>query len=642
MENSSLITLCPPNKMQSNGTAKKLTFSILWLLFVFLFPFTAFSQKVHIQQIDQFEKISAKAFLSSEEIANLITLCSKMMEQDSYLSLKYMEKVRVLIDKNKSIESLPYYAGVLARNYQYKEDPLTGLNIIQELYRKYETDLTPLQQTHFLVAILIIMDGMQEYEECLPLIKKVLLILEKEEHGKKDEYLATIYNIRGSCSVQLRGDHEAATADFLRALRLYKKRKHSNDINNVGIIYNRLGLMYQDLKDYPKSISYFLQGIKELESVGASLNTAILYSNLGLVYVETSKLQTALDYQIKALKITQKNDQQVEITRIHANMGNIYLKMKNYPKALEYTKLSLNGCRQFNIPEGIMHNYIVLGNIYAGTNQHKSAETAYDSAMVYVKGLVMPRVEASLYEHYSDLYKKTGNFKKALEFQTKYYDLEKEFFGQEKQKAIAQLEIEYHTEIKDQQIRNAAVEIKTKKAQNRILVIAIIAVILVMGFVVFFLIYRNRILKDLYARNVELMKTFSQSTISEPKDIATTDTGDETEESHNLKAVFDRLQVSLKDEKIYTDPDLSLSKICELIKSNEKYVSSAIASYAKTNYSNFINFYRINEAKRLIYETNSLNLNEVMYASGFNSRTTFYTAFKKHTGMSPKQFKEMS
>lgn len=78
------------------------------------------------------------------------------------------------------------------------------------------------------------------------------------------------------------------------------------------------------------------------------------------------------------------------------------------------------------------------------------------------------------------------------------------------------------------------------------------------------------------------------------------------------------------------------------LNTNRNYLSSAIASYANTNFNNFINSYRIKEAKRMILHDSSLTLNEIMYACGFNSRTTFYMAFQKFTGMSPQQFKELS
>src|SRR5690606_4041027 len=233
-----------------------------------------------------------------------------------------------------------------------------------------------------------------------------------------------------------------------------------------------------------------------------------------------------------------------------------------------------------------------------------------------------------------------NDHKKALEYHRLYYKKEKELIGIEKQEAIAQLEIEYQTELKDEEIKRISYEYDIKKAENHKLIIGFISLVAITGGIIFFLIYRNRTLKDLYERNIELMNSFKNKSYTEQSDVIISDTLENPEED-SLKIIFNKLLFSLEKEKIYKDPDLSISKVADIIKSNEKYVSSAISTYTNMNYNNFINSYRIQEAKLLIYENNRMNINEVMYASGFNSRTTFYDAFKKHTGMSPKQFKDM-
>src|SRR5690606_27015996 len=151
---------------------------------------------------------------------------------------------------------------------------------------------------------------------------------------------------------------------------------------------------------------------------------------------------------------------------------------------------------------------------------------------------------------------------------------------------------------------------ESKKAQNRTLLIGIILVVFVAGFVMFFLIYRNKTLKELYNRNIELLNTVNFYKIT-PENIDNRD---------QLKKIFDRLLNLLNNEQIFKDPNLGIKDVAELIKTNEKYISSAVATYAKMNYSNFINFYRISEAKKLINELELANLNEIMYACGFNSR----------------------
>ena len=60
----------------------------------------------------------------------------------------------------------------------------------------------------------------------------------------------------------------------------------------------------------------------------------------------------------------------------------------------------------------------------------------------------------------------------------------------------------------------------------------------------------------------------------------------------------------------------------------------------KTTFYNFINKYRVEEAKKLLASTkmDEFNILGIAFASGFNSKTTFNTTFKKIVGISPSQY----
>jgi len=609
---------------------------LLLTILLFFGSLIIYSQASQQQLIRDFERLNSKPDVTSEETKQMIDICLKLTDLNPTESLLYLDKLAVWIEKKDDIINLNNFSDLIAVNYIAIGELDKGLTILRELYNKYESDLTAEQQVHFQLTILTVLDAMSDYEETSLLIKKIVPKLEQLESESKNFYLATVYSIRGSL-FRVKGKYQETADDFIKALRFYEE---DNNTMNVITMYNRLGLLYQEMQDYEKSVWYYTEGIRKAEAINSEWNLVSLYQNIGTVYEINNSFDKALDYEKKALDIVLKNDQQTAIPRIYSNIGSIYLSMKDYPKAFDYLKSSLELCYSLNIPEGMMHNYIKLGKAYTQAKQYDNAFSAYDSALVYVKKLVIPRAEISVYQEYSDLYKKTGNADKALEYYVKYHELEKELFSNEKQEAIARLDIEYQTELKDKEIEQTNSDLRTQEAENKFLFIVIISVVLAAGCLVFFLIYRNRVLKDLYKRNIELMDAFTRNIHTEEQQADHPEPTDSQED--NLKNIFKRLVFSLENEKLYTDPELSLAKISEKIKSNEKYVSSAIAVYAKTNYSVFINYYRINEAKRLMYETNNLNLNEVSYTCGFNSRTTFYNAFKKHTGMSPKQFKEMS
>jgi AraC-like DNA-binding protein len=619
----------------------KYLLSLLFTLFTFLIGLSQENSQTDILQ--QLDALYEKSEHTSDDIDQMIILCDELSVYNPELSLAHLKKVKVRMRKVNDLKNVTFYCSQLARNYTIIREFDQGLEAIDELYKEYKDELDRLQTIHFKIAKLTVLETKGDYEACLALIEEVLPKTELIENDYVKHYQAVMYNVKGSIFSIQRGKYKDAVASYLQVLRLYKEI--DDEESNIAMTYNRLGLLYQNIEDLPKSVSYFLEGIKVLENTPPKsatdvYNLLILYSNLGNVYKEMNFLNKAIDYQNKALKLAEEVDSAIDKSRILHNLGSIYLEKDEFEKAIEYLLISQEMCGLLAIKEGVMYNHLALGEAYMKSENYVEAQKHYDKALIYVKEFPYPKGEVSIYKDYSELYKKLGDYNKALEYHTLYYNKEKELLGIETQEAIAQLEIEYETELKDEEIKRISYEYSIKKSENQRLIIGFISLVIITSGIIFFLIYRNKTLRDLYERNVELMNSFKNKSYTEQSDVTTSETFENPEED-SLKIIFNKLLFSLEKEKIYKDPDLSLSKVADIIKSNEKYVSSAISTYTNMNYNNFINSYRIQEAKLLIYENNRMNINEVMYASGFNSRTTFYDAFKKHTGMSPKQFKDM-
>jgi AraC-like DNA-binding protein len=96
----------------------------------------------------------------------------------------------------------------------------------------------------------------------------------------------------------------------------------------------------------------------------------------------------------------------------------------------------------------------------------------------------------------------------------------------------------------------------------------------------------------------------------------------------------------MQSEKLYLDETLSLPKLADLLNINSHKLSHALNEGFGENFFQFVNKYRIEEAKTLLLngETKQLNMIGIAFNSGFNSKTAFNTAFKKSLGMSPTAF----
>jgi len=108
------------------------------------------------------------------------------------------------------------------------------------------------------------------------------------------------------------------------------------------------------------------------------------------------------------------------------------------------------------------------------------------------------------------------------------------------------------------------------------------------------------------------------------------------------KAFLKELQQLMQQEKPYLDNKLSLTQLANKMGISSNYLSQTINEQLKVNFFDFINGYRIQDAKERL--ENPLRKNEniltVAMDCGFNSKSAFYNAFRKQLGMTPSQYRK--
>ncbi|MCE7994174.1 MAG: helix-turn-helix transcriptional regulator [Roseivirga sp.] len=105
--------------------------------------------------------------------------------------------------------------------------------------------------------------------------------------------------------------------------------------------------------------------------------------------------------------------------------------------------------------------------------------------------------------------------------------------------------------------------------------------------------------------------------------------------------IVELIEQAMVEKKIYLRGDLNLPKLAEALQLSTHKVSHAINSAMATGYSDYVNKYRVEEVIRLLRNNTheQYTLEAISRMAGFRSLTTFNVAFKKQTGLTPKQFK---
>jgi AraC-like DNA-binding protein len=104
----------------------------------------------------------------------------------------------------------------------------------------------------------------------------------------------------------------------------------------------------------------------------------------------------------------------------------------------------------------------------------------------------------------------------------------------------------------------------------------------------------------------------------------------------------DRLREYLRYEKPYLNDVLCLEDLAKALNIAPRYLSQVINQAFNQNFSDYINGYRISHALKMLSDKKSnKTISEIFYCSGFNSRASFYKAFKKQMNTTPSEYRQL-
>ncbi len=100
-----------------------------------------------------------------------------------------------------------------------------------------------------------------------------------------------------------------------------------------------------------------------------------------------------------------------------------------------------------------------------------------------------------------------------------------------------------------------------------------------------------------------------------------------------------KLRVAMEQDHLHRDPNLSLWTLAKHIGASPNYISQTLNEAVGESFFDFVNGYRIAEAKTRLSTTDDTVLT-ITYDVGFNARSSFYNAFKRVTGQTPTEYRK--
>jgi AraC-like DNA-binding protein len=131
-------------------------------------------------------------------------------------------------------------------------------------------------------------------------------------------------------------------------------------------------------------------------------------------------------------------------------------------------------------------------------------------------------------------------------------------------------------------------------------------------------------------------KINSHEAYNKPVKIAAVKYVNSPNSQQRLQELFVAVSDLIKREKLFLDPELTLVKVAQKMNLPKEYISQAFNVHGGISFLEFINSLRINEYEERLKKVSNTSITDLIYESGFRSKTTFYKYLKKHSQKSDR------
>ena len=466
-------------------------------------------------------------------------------------------------------------------------------------------------------------------------IEKLLLAEKIAENLNNDTLLSMIYNAHGIYELVYYKHFASAGNYFSKSITLAKK---INDERRYLITAQNLSSVLSEIGD-TIGINYD----REMFDYGKRYNDTILLQAAALHCANYYSLRNFNEKQALFYLKFVKNSYR---SCYYEVLGNIALQKKIYNDAEAYYEQSIK-------EEPNYFSYFRLALLQYDKREYvKSVENIKRAIDCYHRNV--PDGEMSEFScWYAKNMAALENFKEAYFWMDKYSRQADSTHNLKNDEAIKHYRILYDTEKKEQKIKALHLYAEV----GFVIFSCIVLCVLILYFKEkrtnkriikqnrnFFIVENNLLqkLKDAQQTKPDTLKNQTDKDNINLQKAHITSGGIDTDEqtvSDRVERIYKLIVDEVVDNKCYKDPSISRDVLCQRCGCNRTYLTQAIKEKTGLSYPQYMNSIRIHEAIKVLTESvEKPNMRTLAFDLGFLSVNSFYTAFKKQTGMSPMMY----
>lgn len=409
-------------------------------------------------------------------------------------------------------------------------------------------------------------------------------------------------------------------------------------------------------KRFEEALKYY----RDVEKLSIKMRDVSYYPsneyNLGLMYLELEKYDSCVVRLKKAAVLARKRNNLDLLSLVYGVLSDCYMHTNNKTEWKRNRMLSFELSRKIGNMRYLAMDYCAFLDFELRNKNYKEALMYGRKAIEILKKTPYPVLNIRLDSMMYMASKGAGLYADALAYHESFVNRRKAVDSEKEKGMLHEQMVKYNVMEKDHTIELQKAQI----AQNRkIVIISIIARALAIIIVIVAIKYSLRTRKfrrELYLKEKAIdaqmkeMQDWVEWKQNKETESETDTSGKESEPLTQEKGTPRSAQISLYNElhelfntkKLHLNPDLDIEAVIKVLGTNKKYLYHAISENSEDNFRNFINRYRVNDAKEIIeqkiMDKASFNISDIYTQTGFNSSVTFYRAFKSVTGLTPKEY----
>ena len=299
---------------------------------------------------------------------------------------------------------------------------------------------------------------------------------------------------------QLMGQFDSAMVNLFQAIELMEAYRPGPLYRKIhlryeGNVLNNLGITYLEHGDLNNAIKFYLKSAEKKKKLGDLTEVGNIMINIGGVKFEEGDPIAARGYLDSAAFYYDKTNHSLGLLMCKTNSAAVSNMIGEFTKSIEYAKDGAQIAKILDDQTNVSLNYIHLGTAHWRLGNKQLSKTYLDSSAMVSRAIDSKRVTNEVQNLRYKFALEEKDFEKALNYRNAFYATKDSMYQTQKSREISELETQYKTAEKEQEIAFLAQENELKEAtieRNTFLLIGLITLIGLLMVIFYFIRFRTK------------------------------------------------------------------------------------------------------------------------------------------------------